>query len=71
MTKSTAGRLTLVGLKASATITADMLPDAARVAAILAAAGKVKAAAVHAGAMRQDRTGASAIPWESLADILE
>lgn len=67
----TAGRLTVVEVKASATITADMIAGPARVAAILAAAGRVRAAAVHAGAMRQDRTGVSAIPWESVTDILE
>ncbi|MFM9197032.1 MAG: hypothetical protein ACKOWG_15055 [Planctomycetia bacterium] len=61
----------MVEVKASATITADMIEGPARVAAILAAAGRVQAAAVHAGTMRQDRTGASAIPWESVADILE
>ena len=62
--------MTVVEVKASATITSDMLAGPARVAAILDPAGRVKAAAVHAGEMRQDRAGASAVPWESIHDLV-
>lgn len=62
--------LTVVEMKASATITTDMLAGPARVAAILGATAPVKAFAVHAGGSRQERTGASAIPWESIPDLL-
>ncbi len=66
--QSAAG-LTVVDMKASATITTDMLGGPARVAAILGATARVKAVAVHAGGSRQDRTGVSAIPWESVPDL--
>lgn len=65
-----ADRLTVVEVKATATITADMFSGPARVAAILASTGRVDAAAVHAGDMRQDRAVASAVPWESVQDLL-
>jgi predicted AAA+ superfamily ATPase len=61
--------LTVVEMKASATITTDMLAGPARVAAILGATARVRAVAVHAGDSRQDRTGVSAIPWESVPEL--
>ena len=61
--------LTVIEMKASATITTDMLAGPARVAEILAATAPVKAVAVHAGDSRQDRTGVSAIPWESVPEL--
>jgi predicted AAA+ superfamily ATPase len=62
--------LTVVEMKASATITSDMLGSPARVAAILSSTGQVKSAVVHAGIMRQDRAGVLAIPWESAEELV-
>jgi predicted AAA+ superfamily ATPase len=65
-----ADRTTVVEVKATATITAEMLASPARVAVMLASTARVKAVAVHAGTMRQDRAGASALPWESVPELL-
>ncbi len=65
------GRLIVVEVKASATITTEMLAGPARVATILKAAGEVDAVTVHAGDMRQDRSGAVALPWESVHELVQ
>jgi predicted AAA+ superfamily ATPase len=63
-------RLSVVEVKASATITADLLASPVRVASILEKAGPVTSAVVHGGAARQVRGGVAALPWNAVDELL-
>jgi hypothetical protein len=58
--------VTLVEAKAGQTVSGEMLKPLARVQDVLASAGNVASYLVYAGDLRQDRSGATVLPWNEV-----